>query len=67
MLKNLSARVTSVLSVNTSKYRLQRIGRPRSVIGVKAKIRDDLKAGGTLQGKFTVSLTSEGIKVDITV
>jgi len=33
----------------------------------KAVIRDDLKAGGTIQREFSVKMTSEGVKIDLTV
>ena len=34
-------------------------------ISMKAKIRDDLKAGGTLVKKFNAVLTETGIKINL--
>ena len=32
----------------------------------KAVIRDDLKAGGSIRREFTVEMTSEGVKINVT-
>ena len=34
-------------------------------VRMKVKIRDDLKAGGTLVKKFEAQLTEEGIKINL--
>jgi len=56
---------TSLLSVNFARFRFKPLAKPRSTIGLKARIREDLKAGGTIRAKFSVSITPDGVSVDV--
>lgn len=62
-----SINISSAPSVDTSKFKLYKDINVKQVVTMKAHIRDDLKVGGSLPDKFSVSLTPTGISVDITV
>lgn len=62
--------LTSILRVqraNVSQYRLQKTQLPGTVMTMRAEIPDELKAYGSIPDRFTVQMTSEGPKVDITL
>ena len=66
MALNITAKVQTVPQANLSRFRSQRITTVKTGISMKAKIRDDLKAGGSLPTNFVVELTAQGISVDLT-
>ena len=52
-----SIHISLVPLVNVSKFRIYKNINVQQVVTMKARIRDDLKAGGSLPTKFSVSLT----------
>lgn len=56
-----------VPKANLSGFRLNRLTSYSRGLSMKVKIRDDLKAGGSLPKNFVVKMTSKGIVVDVTV
>ncbi len=57
---------SQVIKAETSYFKLDRGFRPDANMPMKAKIKDDLKAGGNLPHNFVVQLTPKGVQVDIT-
>ena len=62
-----SIHISPLPQVNTSKFKLHKNINFQQVVTMKARIRDDLKAGASLPTKFVVSFTPSGINVDVTV
>jgi hypothetical protein len=55
-----------VIKADTSYFNLDRGFNAQSNVPMKAKIRDDLKAGGNIPHNFIVQMTPKGVKVDVT-
>ncbi|MCH8286164.1 hypothetical protein IIB79_06485 [candidate division KSB1 bacterium] len=55
-----------MIRANTGRFRLQRISSPRIGVSMPVRIRDDLKAGGSLPDNFSAGLTPKGIKINLT-
>lgn len=55
------------LTANTSQYSLQPGVSTSLPVEQRIRIDPELKAGGTINREFKVSVTPEGLKVDVTV
>jgi len=52
--------------VDLSKYRYTPAKVKATVVTMRVRIPDELKAGGSLKTNFTVQMTPQGVQVDVT-
>jgi len=58
---------SGILRADISRYKIMPPAHYNRGLVMKARIREDLKAGGNIPKHFVVEMTPQGIRVDVTV